>query len=211
MLLVDFSSDLLRFDNFTGPGVHPKQLTQFAAFTREASSLFPNSLSDHVAHIKQAMDSEFGSADENYFVMAQTAVTNSSFYIWITDKKVYASLKGINPAHPDWSYLFVKINAPRSSPSYVFVEQGQIGMGITPTIDDYMNRVIDRFETTRTCECRAEAVDNIGTYLNDGLGQAWSTICGRPGVTHSLVYAVSGLWVNKMRHNCEYTFYVHQY
>jgi hypothetical protein len=159
------------------------------------------------------MDSEFGSTSETFFVVVQTAATNSSFYVWITDKKVYATLAGINPAHPDWSYLFVKINAPSTSPSYVFVQQGQIGMGITPTIDDYMNRVIDRFESVKkgACKCDLDAVENIGSYLNDGLGQAWSTVCGKPGVTHSLVYAVSGLWINKQRHNCEYTFYVHQY
>ncbi len=144
--------------------------------------------------------------------MAQAERANSSYYVWITDKGVYASLSGINPVNPQWTYLFVKINAPRSSSSYVFIEQGQIGIGITPSIDDYMNKIIDRYEPARagTCECRNDAVQNIGTFLNNGLGQAWSTVCGKPGVTHSLVYAVQGLWVNKKRNNCEFSFYVHQ-
>lgn len=212
LLLIESSSDLLRFDNFSGPGVHPKQITQFTAFVKEASALFPANVSAHTSYVKENMDGEFGSATENYFVMVQTGRTSSSYYVWITDKRVYASLSGINPAQPDWSYLFVRINAPRAGPAYVFVEQGQIGIGITPAIDDFINRTVDRYDPSRSgpCECQQDVIENIGTALNSGLKQAWSSMCGREGVTHALVHAVDGLWVSKARHNCEFTFYVHQ-
>lgn len=211
-LLVESRNDLLKFDNFSGPGIHPKQITAFIAFAKEASSYFQANVSAHANYLKESMDSEFGSSQENFFVMIQTARSNSSYYVWITDKKVYASLSGINPAQPDWSYLFVKINAPRGGSGYVFIEQGQIGMGITPALDEYMNRTIDRFETSKegACECRQDVILSIGNALNMGLNQAWSSLCGRPGVSHSLAYTVQGLWINKLRHNCEYTFYVHQ-
>jgi hypothetical protein len=210
-LLIE-STNVLRFDNFSGPGIHPKQITQFTIFAKEASSLFQTNVSAHANYIKENMDNEFGNAQENFFVMIQTGRTNSSYYVWITDKKVYASLSGINPSQPDWSYLFVKINAPRTVSGYVFIEHGQIGMGITPAIDDYISRTIDRFEPYKAgpCECRQEAILSIGNALNMGLNQAWSSICGRPEVSHSLAYTVNGLWINKQRNNCEYTFYVHQ-
>lgn len=137
---------MLGFDDFSGPGIHNKMINEFTALAKNASLLFSADPYQHAQYIKTGMDADFGSSSENFFVMIQTERTNSSYYVWITDKKVYASLSGINPAQPTWSYLFVKIEAPKASSSYVFIEHGQIGMGITPQLDTYMNRIIDRFE-----------------------------------------------------------------
>lgn len=74
-----------------------------------------------------------------------------------------------------------------------------------------MERIIDRFEpATSGCECKDAAIQNIGSSLYTGLNQAWSAICGSVGVTHSIVYAIDGLYISKQRNNCEYTFYVHR-
>lgn len=53
--------------------------------------------------------------------MIQTERTNSSFYVWINDEQVFASLRDINPAQPNWSYLFVKVDIPRADLYYMFI------------------------------------------------------------------------------------------
>jgi hypothetical protein len=134
--------------------------------------------------------------------LIQTNKTNSSYFVWITDEKLYASVSGINSVNPEWSYLFVKINSAYSLDNYVFITQGQRGSGITTEIDDFINRTIDRFEKTQGsyCPCDENAILNIGYALNTQ--RNWSSICGRPGVTNALVHAVDGLWINKQRGSC---------
>jgi len=52
LILIESSANMLKFDNFSGPGVHAKQITQFCTFVKEASSLFPSDVSAHVSYLK---------------------------------------------------------------------------------------------------------------------------------------------------------------
>lgn len=48
------------------------------------------------------MDINFGSVTDNFLVMIQTKQTASSFFVWIDEDQLYASLSRINKLYPEW-------------------------------------------------------------------------------------------------------------
>ena len=201
---------MLKFVNYSGPGVTSRHITSFIKYANDATSLYKDNIAANLNYIKQMMDINFGSVTNNFLVMIQTKQTASSFFVWIDEDQLYASLSRINKLYPEWSYLFVKVDVVEIGPDYVIITEGTEGKGVTEDIDNILTRAIDRYEKTSglTCPCDQNALLEIGYAIN--IFDNWSSICGNPGLTNSYVNAVKGMWINKRRGSCEYTFYVHK-
>lgn len=93
-------SDLVRFNNVSGPGVLSKHVTSFIKFANDAASLYKENINANLQYIKKMMDSSFGSPDGHFFVAVQTKQTASGFYVWIQSDQLNGSLNKINKYYP---------------------------------------------------------------------------------------------------------------
>lgn len=123
-LWVGSRNDLLKFDNYSGPGATSKHITSFIKYANDATSLYKDNMAANLNYIKQMMDINFGTINGNFLVMIQTNKTTSSYFVWIDDDQLYASLSRINKVYPEWSYLFVKVDVVEIGPDYVIITEG---------------------------------------------------------------------------------------
>lgn len=90
---------------------------------------------------------------DNYYIYIQTDQAATSRYLWVSVPHGYASLNGINPLYPNWSYLFQRSYGNKNIPEYSFFGTGKKGRGITKQFEDYVRSLILAYETTDTCQC----------------------------------------------------------
>ncbi len=204
------SRSALKFGNYTAPGVTADQITAFKNFANSASSFYKDDVAANAQYIKEQMDSQFGDAVTNFFVIIQTQNVRFSWLVWITSENCVANLAGINRINPDWSYMFLKFFAPTTSPDYAFITPISKGSGVDADDEAFIADVINTYESGNVCTCNDYETQNIGYGLINGQGIPWSTICDAAGITYAHVYTVGGMWISTKPKNCYYTFYVSQ-
>lgn len=200
----------LKFNNFTGAGVRPEQITSFINFANSASGFYKADLEANAKYIKQNMDDLYGAPGQSFFVVIQAEQNRFSWLVWITNENLIASVAGINKINTDWSYLFLKFLAPSTGEDYAFITGAKKGPGIDADTEALINDVVNQYETGDTCTCNDYETMDIGYGLINGQGVAWSTICGSSINSGAYVNAVRGLWIHTKPRNCFYTFYVSQ-
>lgn len=99
-LWIGSNNDMLKFMDYSGPGVTSRHITSFTKYANDASSLYKDNIAANLNYIKQMMDINFGSVSNNFLVMIQTKKTPSSFFVWIDEDQLYASLGRINKLYP---------------------------------------------------------------------------------------------------------------
>lgn len=200
----------LQFNNFTGAGVRPEQITSFINFANSASGFYKSDLEANAKYIKQNMDDAYGAPGQSFFVVIQADPVRFSWLVWITNENLIASLADVNKINTDWSYLFLKFLAPSTGEDYAFVSGAKKGPGVDDSTVDLINSVVNQYETGDTCTCNDYETMDIGYGLINGQGVAWSTLCGASINMGAYVNAVRGLWIHTKPRNCFYIFYVSQ-
>lgn len=99
-LWIGSNNDMLKFTNYSGQGATSRHITSFIKYANDASSLYKDNIAANLNYIKQMMDINFGSVSNNFLVMIQTKQTPSSFFVWIDEDQLYASLGRINKLYP---------------------------------------------------------------------------------------------------------------
>ncbi len=147
------SRSMLKFGNYSGPGVTANHLTAFKSFAKDASDLYKDDVSANTQYIKEQMDAQFGDAVTNFFVIIQTRNVRFSWLVWITSENCVANLAGINSANPEWSYMFVKFFAPPLSPDYAFITPDSKGSGVDADTEAMIADVVNTYESGSVCTC----------------------------------------------------------
>ena len=60
------------FSDFTGTAATPEMITSFTNFINTASSFYKDDVEANVQYIKEQLDGQYGTEDNNFFVIIQT-------------------------------------------------------------------------------------------------------------------------------------------
>jgi hypothetical protein len=158
---ISFASNL-KFENMTGKGATKEMIDSFITFAQYSSSVYRDDIEKTVKFIKYRMDERYGRQNDNFYIYIQTDQTIDSRYFWVEIDGVYASLSGINPIYPKWTYLFQRSYGSNKIVDYNFFTKGQKGKGIDQSLEKVIQTLILANEVTDTCQCTKELAANIG-------------------------------------------------